>query len=703
MKKAFKSGSILKLKKNRSKKKQGSRPLKIIRWFFWGIVAFLTLFVSLTAAAIYLHVAEDLPEISSLRDYRPPLVTTVWSDDHRKIAEFYRERRIVIPLSKMPKHLIQAFIASEDSRFFEHRGVDYMGITRAFLKNVEAGSIVQGGSTITQQVIKPFLSTYKRKSYKRKLKEAILAYRIEKTFTKEEILWVYLNEIYLGYGSYGVEAAAGNYFGKSAKDLNLAECAVLAGLPKSPIEYSPSENPEKAKERQAYVLGRMVFRGYITNAEAAEALNTKLEIKPRQNWYKKTVPYYTEHIRRHIEKKLGPTALYEGGLQIHTAVNIEMQKMARKELEKGLRSLERRQRYRKQNPQGALVCIEAGTGHVKAMVGGRDFQKSQLNRAFQSKRQPGSAFKPIIYAAALDKGFTPVSVINDSDVTFWNRKTKKAWRPRNYDKRYYGPISFRKALAKSRNIPAVKILKRIGVNYAADYARTLGIRSPLFRGLPLALGASCVSLTELVTAFSVFTNLGERVQPVFITKILDRDGNEIQGIKTEPKRVIEKSTAYIMTNLLESVVKEGTGRRVRSLNRPAAGKTGTSSNLHDAWFVGYTPEYVTGVWVGFDKERSLGKKETGSRAASPIWLGFMKRALAGKPVRDFHTPEGVVFANNECFKKGTVPIRPKKPEKVPEVIAKSVPSPAPPPVIKKPKRSRPRVVVGRDQFFKSSM
>ncbi|WP_207680025.1 penicillin-binding protein 1A [Desulfonema magnum] len=660
----------------------------------------------LIATGVYLHISEELPKVSSLKDYRPPLATMVYSDDNRKIAEFYKERRFVIPLSKMPKILIQAFIAAEDSRFFTHRGVDYLGIIRAFFKNIEAGTIVQGGSTITQQVVKPFLSASGR-SYKRKLKEALLAYRIEKTFTKEDILFLYLNQIYLGYGAYGVEAAAENYFGKSAKDMNLAECAILAGLPKAPSEYSPFKEMEKAKARQRYVLRQMVIKGYITDAQAGEAMKTDIHIKPRRNWYMETVPCYSEHIRRYIEDKFGPEILYTGGLKIYTTVNIEMQKAALAEVENGLKSLEKRQRYTgKTKPQATLVCIESETGHVKVMAGGRDFKKSQLNRVAQSRRQPGSAFKPIIYAAALDKGYTPVSMINDSDVTYWNKETKKAWRPSNYDKKYYGPIRLRRALALSRNIPAVKLLNAVGIDYARNYARKLGITSDLNKGLSLALGASGVSLLELVTAYSVFTNLGDLVPPVFIRKIIDRDGNEIQEPNLRTEKVIEASTAYIMTNLLESVVKRGTGRRALALGRPAAGKTGTSSNLHDAWFVGYTPQYITGTWVGFDMEQSLGNKETGSKAALPIWLSFMKKIHINKPVMDFQVPKTVVFARSECFKERAVPAWYVK--RKPDAVAGS--DLAGSDFIARPKRltsgqnrTSPPTIIGLEQFFKSTM
>jgi penicillin-binding protein 1A len=624
------------------------------------------------------------------------------------------------------------------------------------------------------------------KSYQRKLKEAILAYRIDKALSKEEILYLYLNQIYMGHGAYGVQAAAENYFGKSAKDLNLAECAMLAGLPQAPSKYSPVGYPDKAKERQIYVINRMVAEGFITNLEATEAINTKLEIQPRKNWFIEEVPYYTEHVRQYAENKYGPDALYTGGLKVYTAVNIEMQNIGRSEIDIGLRDLDKRQGYRgpvahlaieeienfsktlqeemganppdagqvvkgavvevnntasrvtvrigrylgtllledmkwarKPNPdveyhepglkrpsdalsvgdviwvkikvapkdpkslyylvleqdpkvQAALLCIETESGHVKVMVGGRDFRESQFNRATQSRRQPGSAFKPIIYAAALDKGYTPATMIIDSPIVFRDTEDNFSWKPKNYKEKFFGPTLLREALAKSRNVVTIKILQDIGVNYAIDYARKLGIISDLYGNLSLALGASGVSLFELTRAYSVFANSGYLVEPVLITRVLDRDGKVLE--KTEPKiqKVIEKSTAYLLTNLMESVVKDGTGWRVRALNRPVAGKTGTTNNLFDAWFIGYTPRYVTGVWVGFDEEKSLGEGETGSRSASPIWLEFMRKVLADKPVRVFQVPEGVVFIKIdaktgllpipesekvvfECFKEGTAP------------------------------------------------
>jgi len=777
--------------KKRGRKGQKTYSTKIFKWLL--LASFFIIFVAaITLAGIYLYLNRNLPKISSLKDYRPSIITSVYSDDNRKIAEFFQERRVVLPLTEVPDMLKKAFVAAEDSRFYTHKGIDILSIFRAFYKNVEAGAIVQGGSTITQQVTKSFFLS-PEKSYTRKMKEAILAYRIDNKFSKDEILFLYLNQIYLGHGAYGVQAASENYYGKSANELNLAECAMLAGLPQAPSKYSPFSYPERAKQRQIYVLNRMVEEGFITNIQATEAINQTLDIKPRRNLYIEEVPVYTEHLRRYISNKYGDDVLYREGIKIYSAVNIEMQKMARDEIKKGLYALDKRQGYRgpikhlrreefesfsterqlelekapleegrivtgvvieiddknntvivrmgkalgviriddmrwarkpdpevayyearinqvgkvlktgdviqvrvkgkifetdrwwlalEQEPkaQAALLCIESETGNVKVMMGGKDFRESQFNRAVQSRRQPGSAFKPIIYAAALDKGYTPATTIIDSPIVYTDTKHDFTWKPRNYKETFYGPTLFRDALAKSRNVVTIKILKDIGIDYAIDYARKLGITSNLNRDLSIALGSSGVSLFELVGAYSVFNNLGYFVEPVFITKILDREGNLIEEANPVRKKVIEQSTAYIMTSLLESVVKHGTGRRVAALNRPVAGKTGTTNNLHDAWFVGYTPRYITGTWVGFDEESSLGKGETGSRAASPIWLGFMQRLLADKPVRVFQVPEGVVFSKIdaetgllpipesnktifECFKEGTVPVEyTKKPD-----------------------------------------
>ncbi len=749
---------------------------KISRWAAWATL-FSALLIFLTMLGIYLHLTWEIPKISSLSDYNPPIVTTVYSDDNRIIAEFYKEYRKIVPLSKIPPMLKDAFLSAEDSRFYKHKGIDILSIIRAVVKNVEAGAIVQGGSTITQQVTKSFLLT-PEKSFRRKFKEAILAYKIDKAFSKDEILFLYLNQIYLGHGAYGVEAASLKYFGKSVGDLSLSECAILAGLPQAPTRYSPFKNIEKARQRQIYVLNRMLEEKYITKAQHDQAINAKIELTSKQNLFMEVAPHFSEHIRRYIEQKYGPELLY-GGLKIHTTANYDMQISAHKALEKGLYELDRRQGYRgpvkhlkpgemdpvsneiakklnekpleegmtidgivtsvngKGNPvwvrignayglinseemrwaqkqdsgeplrvgdlilvktisrikdkkhkelwtlsldqepkvESAILCIEAGTGHVKAMVGGRDFAKNQFNRAIQSKRQPGSAFKPIIYSAALDKGYTPSSVIIDSPIVFENSGTDEAWKPKNYKDTFYGPTLLRDALAHSRNIVTIKILRDIGVEYVIDYARKLGITSNLDRNLSIALGSSGVSLLELVGAYSVFANQGSLVKPVFISKVVDRKGNILEEEKPSIEQVIEKNTAYIMTSLLESVVKYGTGQRMLALNRPVAGKTGTTNDTYDAWFIGYTPDYITGVWVGSDELISLGRSETGAVAAGPIWFDFMQQALENKPARDFPVPEeGIEYAEIdaetgllaipeskktilECFKEGTSPVR----------------------------------------------
>ena len=772
------------IRKKRGRKKGLFR--RIFKFLFYlGLVGFI---VGIAAAVgIYFYLNRGLPKITTLADYKPPIVSSVYSEDGYLIGEFFKERRIMTPLEKMPPILRNAFVAAEDSRFYKHRGVDLYSIARAFLKNIEAGTIVQGGSTITQQVTKSFFLSPKR-SYERKIKEAILAYRIDRTFSKAEILYLYLNQIYLGHGAYGVGAAAENYFGKSVEDLTLAECAILAGLPQAPSRYSPFKALDKAQQRQIYVLNRMVEDGYITNVEATNAMAQQLEIKPRRNLYLEKAPYYTEYVRQYVEEKYGTEALYKEGLTIHTAVHTAYQGFAQKAIEKGLRALDKRQGYRgpkrhlpansldeyienasakidvqgglipdhiyeaavtkvltknrgvqvqignqsgtigtksmgwalksKQKPsdvlavgdvvdvrlgekpadgknwqvfleqeptaQGALLSISPENGHVVAMVGGHDFKNNQFNRAIQARRQPGSAFKPVVYAAAIDKGYTPATVMIDSPVIFRDKAKNRDWKPENYQRSFQGKVLLRSALAKSMNVITIKILQDIGIDYTIDYARNLGITAPINADLSLALGSSGVSLLEVVNAYTVFNNLGYKITPIFITKIIDRDGEVLEDNIAVREKAIASNTAYIVTNMLESVVKYGTGTQMQALKRPVAGKTGTTNDLKDAWFVGYTPRFVTGTWVGHDKSESLGPKESGAKAAGPIWLDYMAHVLEDKPVRVFQVPEDVVFAKIdvktgllaiaeseetrfECFKAGTAPtLYSKKPGVVSE-------------------------------------
>lgn len=718
-------------------------------WIRGGAGIFLGLLVLFAAfiSGMIVYIRATLPQIDSLADYKPPVVTTVYADNGEKVAEFFKERRVILPYDEIPERLIQAFTAAEDTRFFEHSGIDYFGVMRAVIKNITAGEIVQGGSTITQQVTKSFFLSPK-KSYERKIKEAILAHRIEKRFSKKEILYLYLNQIYLGHGAYGVESAAESYFGKTAQTLSIAECALLAGLPKAPARYSPFRDMQKAKQRQKYVLQRMVADKYITQVEADRAYAQEVILISEDALFFEKAPYFSEYIRQQIEEKYGADALYTGGLKIYTTVNIAMQQIAQQEIEKGLVELEKRQGFKsgvtlsgnkkkprtseiirlgaivpaivtqvddragtlrvkmgiangymafsdmhwaknpetsarirvpseafhvgdtilvriKENaqnnewpvsleqppmPQAALLCLETNTGHVKALVGGRDFRMSPFNRALQSRRQPGSSFKPIVYAAAIDKGYTPSTILVDEPVSYIAGRGK-TWSPKNYGGGHSGAMTLRQALERSNNIISVKILQAISPEYVSEYAKKLGITSPIPFNLSVALGASEVSLLELTRAFSVFANQGDLVQAVFILRVEDASGNVLEETKPSREPVIDSSTAFIMTTLLEGVVHRGTGQRAQAVGHPVAGKTGTTNSMFDTWFVGYSASYVTGVWVGFDTDHFLGSGEAGGRTALPIWTGFMARALKGKPVRSFPPmPDTVALRDGEYYK-----------------------------------------------------
>jgi penicillin-binding protein 1A len=638
------------------------------------IIVILVLFVGVALAGsslLYYLLLKELPSIAALKDYRPSITTRVYADNYELIDEFFLEDRKVIKYEHIPKMVIQAFVAAEDARFFQHKGFDMQSMSRAFFKNLEAGRIVQGGSTITQQVAKAlYLSP--EKSYLRKIKEALLAYKIDTYLTKEEIITLYLNHIYLGHGTYGIEAASQGYFGKSATDLTLAEAALLAGLPKAPSSYSPYLHPERAHQRQAYVLARMLEDGYITEADKKQALARALRfrsIKPKD----KIAPYFIENIRRYIQEKYGSDVLYKEGLEVYTTLNIPMQKAAREAVEQGLKEVEGREGYEAGLVQGALFAMDPKSGAIRAMVGGRNFNRSEFNRATQSRRQPGSAFKPLIYTAAFDKGMTPATLIVDAPIIYPDPSSPDGvWKPKNFDEKFLGPTTLHNALIHSRNIITIKILEEIGVDYAASYATNMGITSALSRNLTMALGTSGVTLQELVRAYGVLANGGKRVQPFFITKIVDRTGQVFEETQVKVEQVIDPRIAFMTSYVMQDVVESGTGQRVKRLGRPVAGKTGTTDDMRDAWFLGFTPSLVAGVWVGFDQERSLGKQEVGGRAAAPIWLYFAEKALQGMPVEVFSIPEGIVFtkvdpktgapakpstrgAIFECFIEGTTP------------------------------------------------
>lgn len=872
---------------------------KKIKWVFSKrktLFLFL-LIISLSLFFIYamyfFFLIRGLPSVESLKNYKPPLISTVFDRKGRKAGEFFKERRILTPYSQFPTLLVQAFVAAEDGRFFEHKGLNLKAIFRAFLANLKAGRKVQGGSTITQQVARSLLLS-SEKTYKRKIKEAVLALRMEKNLNKEEILYLYLNQIYLGHGAYGVGMAAEIYFRKKVSDLNLAECSLLAGLPQAPSRFSPIYNPEKAKERQIYVLQRMVEEAYIDTKRANQISKTPLKVFLRGKYHEKA-PYYLETLRQSLLQKIDERLLLTGGLTIKTAVDLSFQEIAKKHLQEGLRNLDKRQGFRgplaqlekedaildffkkeerklvekrrefrlikpvvkeqinmgegkeseerhlkgirrgkilkalvreisdesekvlvqlpfdsagiiplkamkwarkpdpkvsfkffslekpslalkqgdiilvkvgvqmeseedkkeffnssfqtvffksftKQNflekkmfflsleqeplVEGALIAFDQKTEDIVALVGGYDFHRSQFNRTYQAARQTGSVFKPLVYLAALDKGFTPATLITDAPVVYEeeaaedlllkeekkenkeeevedigsekSEERQNKWKPDNYGRRFSGDILFRNALIRSMNVPTVKIIENIGIQWVSDYSRRLGIFSSLNPDYTLALGSSSVTLYEMTKVFSVLGRQGKQVAPLLLHEVLDQSQkallsslslderfieqmqawdktmeekkerflDEQKSTKTEEtqkdkithpsfffpdsNQLISEKTAFIMTTLLSAVIREprGTGGAAREMDWPIAGKTGTTNGYYDAWFIGYSPQIAVGVWVGFDDEKSLGQGETGARAALPIWLGFMKEVhdkIMEK--EEFKVPEGIVFTH----------------------------------------------------------
>lgn len=849
------------------------------RWTFTFIaISLISVILFVVIFGVYLlSLSAALPQLATAEDYQPRLVSEVFDANGKKVGEFFREKRKIVALKDVPPKLLQSFLVAEDSRFYEHKGINYLAILRAFWVNLKEGRKVQGGSTITQQVARSLLLT-PEKTYTRKLKEVLLAYRMEARFSKEEIFYLYLNQIYLGSGAYGVVAAAEIYFRKSLQELTLEEMALLAGLPQAPSRYSPIINPKAAKNRQRYVLSRMEEQGFISKEEKEEALQKEVKVYFRKD-YQELAPYYVETVRQELIKNLGQNVVLDQGVQVHTAMDLDKQIIAQNSLKVGLRSIDKRQGYRgakdnlqepeqiedfllqarnqlmddknpshiidangeveqkpplnldatnipdytekgdivdgividvddqwglvtvrfaegqglidiesmkwaappnpethwryrqinkpsqalkigdvievkivneffppkhlspqrqkraskkydfikfallelEQEPlvQGALISFDLKTENIIAMVGGRDFQRSKFNRAIQALRQSGSSFKPIIYLSALDKGFKPNSIITDSPIIYKEESVGEdgetetmTWKPGNYASQFEGDTLLRNALKQSKNIPTVKLLENVGVEWASQYAKRLGIFHPLNMDLSLGLGSSSVTLYEMTKVFSHFARLGRKLSPLLVQKVKDKSGEDILGSIVMDQRFTEQlaeienqfeiqrmkflnplyesydtaeyngvlnvgedirqpgsdlterakqpliffedsqqligiQTAYLMTSLLKAVVEEpgGTGARAKNLGRTSAGKTGTTSGYFDAWYVGYTPQIVTGVWVGFDNEKTLGRGETGSSAALPIWLEYMKQAHKDLPKVEFAVPDQIVFAN----------------------------------------------------------
>ncbi|MEY4617543.1 MAG: hypothetical protein RJB66_2503 [Pseudomonadota bacterium] len=848
------------------------------------IIFSILLVIAITSVvALVVSVGNGLPDVVTLKDYKPLLVSNVYAKDGRKVGEFFRERRVLVPFERIPKVVVQAFMAAEDSEFYEHKGINLQAIMRALVVNIRAGHTVQGGSTITQQVAKTLLLSSER-TITRKIKDVLLALKMEKNLSKEDIMYLYLNQIFLGQSSYGIGVAAETYFRKPVEQLTVGEAALLAGLPQAPSRYSPVVNPKRAKERQRYVLRQMAEKGFITEAVAEEAANTPIKVFIKVK-YDEMAPFYLETIRQMLVKKLSEEVVLDQGIRIYTGLDFDKQIEAQKSVEAGLRELDKRQGYRgaiktlavneqekfledekkklksqissarlidakgemmivpeseeaarkakasnlpewlqkdtvvhgivsrvddvaglvyvkvpgakgiidlesmrwarKPNPEvspesqpvtkpsqalkagdvievkvvdaqfksdrlakltsskaknpiqppkldgelllaleqepiveGALLSLDLESDEVVAMVGGKNFEKSEFNRTIQAARQTGSSFKSIVYAAALDKGYTPATPILDAPLVFEGQydaedregqdstdakggesKQTRTWKPTNHSKTFEGDILFRSALVKSLNLPTVRIMEDLGVSWALDYSQRLGIFSPLNKDFTLALGSSSVTLYEMTKAFGHFGRLGKRMRPMMVQKVLNREGrvlvekislderftdvqkpiednfekrrleylellekynasNDDPELKAklkkyppiffqDPDQLIDPTTAYLITTLLRATIEDGggTGGRARALGREVAGKTGTTNGYFDGWFIGYTPQISTGVWVGFDQEKTLGVGEVGGRVALPIWLRYMTAAHRRLPDKNFGVPPGIVFAS----------------------------------------------------------
>jgi penicillin-binding protein 1A len=713
------------------------------------IIIFTVLAVMLGGVAGgYFAVSRGMPSIQELKQFNQISGTKIYADDDTLIGELKVEKGIFIPFDTMPKNMINAIVAVEDSRFWKHKGVDYIAIVRAVVQDLIHVSLRQGGSTLTQQLAKVvFLSS--EKTIKRKLMEAALAFKIEKSLSKNEIIELYLNRVYFGHGAYGVEMAAKIYFGKSVKNLTLGEAAMIAGLVKAPSVYSPFNDLSKAKERQAVVLMRMEEEGYINKSEREGAYGQPLYLVSLKKGVEAN-NYFIDYIKKYLEEKYGEETVYKGGLKVYTTLDRAMQASAVNAMQSGLREVDKRRGWRgptdqkkgidfekelkskvlsttvvinpgdiysgvvlsvaekeatiktrgvvgrlllkdaawaskvlnakdgaskvmqnftltkilkpgdvvkvsiksiqnknvqlalEQEPEveGALLSVEPHTGFIRAMVGGYDFARSDFNRAIHARRQPGSSFKPVIYAAAMDHGFTPASIINDEPVTYMGGP-KGEWSPENYDHKFYGPTRLREALTYSRNVVTVKLVESIGIDNLTNFARTVGFQGDMPRNLSIALGSFNITPFELAMVYNVFASNGNKIKPVSIKYITDRKGRILETNEPESEQAISPQTSFLITSMMEDVVKYGTGWRAKSLGVPVAGKTGTTNDYKDAWFEGYTSNLVASVWVGFDNSKPLGATETGARAASPIWVSFMSNAVRGQ-ADAFTPPEGIV-------------------------------------------------------------
>lgn len=701
------------------------------------IIITVVLMIAFVAGAGF-ALLKDIPSIKDFDKIKTPLGTKVYAEDGTLIGELKIQKGIYVPIKQIPKHLIDAVVAVEDSRFWKHKGIDYIGIGRALITDILHMKLKEGGSTITQQLAKIMFLT-PEKTLSRKIKEAYLALKIERELSKEKILELYLNNVYFGHGAYGVEMASRIYFGKSVQNITLPEAALLAGLIKAPNAYSPYNDLVKAKQRQEIVLERMEKEELITPQERRRASLQPIHLSSLRI-STENYNYFLEYVRKQLEETLDIEKIYKGNLKVYTTLDPQAQILAQRALQEGLREVDKRRGWRgpigkvslkdeekeekllffspsqgdiakgvvlsvtpnqaiikargikgklnlqdaqwaskvvdssgkvrtiknfkltdilspgdvvmvrfksigkeilfslEQEPEveGALVALDPQTGYIKAMVGGYSFQRGEFNRAVYAKRQPGSSFKPFVYAVAVEKGFKPDDTIVDEPISY--KTGIKEWSPSNYDGQFWGEITLREALAFSRNVPTVRLAEMLGIDSIINFAKRAGITSEMPPDLTIALGSLSVSPLELTAAFSIFANGGKRIKPIAIKYVTDASGKILFQNEPEIQEVVSPEVSATITEMLKDVIIYGTGTRA-NIGRPVAGKTGTSNDFKDAWFIGYTPQLVAGVWVGYDDMRkSLGQGEAGGRVAAPIWAQFMKEALSKKPPQDFVFP-----------------------------------------------------------------
>ncbi len=594
-------------------------------------------------------IMRSLPPVEQLTQYKPATQTTVYDRDGSIIGRYYEERRMVLTRDEIPEKVVQALIAAEDRRFYTHSGFDMTGIARAALSNLKTRSISQGGSTITQQVARLMFLTTER-TFTRKVKEALLTLMIERKFSKDEILAIYLNQSCFGHGAFGIEAAARTFFNKPAAGLSISESALLVSLLKNPTYFSPIKYPERSLESRNRVISRMLNCGFISDEEYSLSIEEPIHLEPdiQQGFI---APYFVEEIRRLLETEFGADAVMRDGLTVLSTLNRKHQESANKAVQKGLEAYSQRNPAESDTIQAALVSIRPSTGEITAMVGGSSFQTTQFNRVVQAKRQPGSSIKPLLYLAALNQGYTPSTVILDTPYEYKDPKTGKVWKPVNYDMKYRGPTTLRQSLENSLNVTTAKLIEKITIPAFLDMAAKLGIESSLPPYPSVALGAGEVTLLELTNAYATIASGGLRARPRMIQRVTDRNGKVVFQQLPVIHEAVDPRPCFQLTQILMGVVQHGTGWRAKALNRPVAGKTGTTNDYTDAWFIGYIPDLVVGVWIGYDIHTKLGNGETGSKAAGPIFTDFMMDVSAEEDIKDFEVPEGITW-KNVCYDTG---------------------------------------------------